>query len=252
MIRDLRFALAPGWLVWHAALVAVLVAFIWLGSWQVDSFAESGRAQDAAAEREAAALTTVLEPGQRLPAAAVGRVVTATGRYDEADQLLVPGRSVDDRDGYLVVTPLRTVEGVLPVNRGWVAAPDDPATEPPGSDVTVTGVVQPSESARDSRVDPLAALPAGQIPYLATVQLLDALRFSPDELYDGYVLLTAEQPEADVAPEPVQPRATDDGVSKWRNLGYGLQWWFFAAAAVFFWWSVLRRALRERRAAAVP
>ncbi len=250
MIRDLRFALAPRWLAWHAALVAGLVAFIWLGSWQVDSFTESGRAQDAASERGTAALTSVLEPGQRLPATAIGRLVTATGRYDEADQLLVPGRSVDDRDGYLVVTPLRTVDGALPVNRGWVATPDDPATEPPGADVTVTGVVQPSESARDSEVDPLAALPAGQIPYLASVQLLDALRYSPDELYDGYVLLTEEQPEATVAPALVEPRATDDGVGKWRNLGYGLQWWFFAAAAVVFWWSVLRRALRERRAAA--
>jgi cytochrome oxidase assembly protein ShyY1 len=118
--------------------------------------------------------------------------------------------------------------------------------------VTVTGVVQPSESARDSQVDPLAALPAGQIPYLATVQLLDALRYSPDELYDGYVLLRAERPEANDTPQPLQPRAADDGVGKWRNLGYGLQWWFFAAAAVAFWWSVLRRALRERRAAATP
>ena len=101
-------------------------------------------------------------------------------------------------------------------------------------------------------MDALADLPDGQIAYLATVQLLDALPYSPDELYDGYVALRSEQPAPAVAPEPVEPRGLDDGVGKWRNLGYGLQWWFFAGAAVFFWWSVLRRSLRERRAADEP
>ena len=244
MIRTL---LAPRWLAWHAALVAVLVAFIWLGSWQVDSFAESGRRQAAADARGAAPLTSVLVPGQRLPADLVGRTVTATGRYDEDQQLLVPARPLDGRDGFLVVTPLRTDRGILPVNRGWVATPDDAATEATPAEVTVTGVVQPSESARDSQVDALAALPADQIPYLATVQVLDALPLSPDELYDGYVVLSSQRPAAAVAPQPVEPRALDDGVGKWRNLGYGLQWWLFAAAAVFFWAAVIRRSLREQR-----
>jgi cytochrome oxidase assembly protein ShyY1 len=99
-------------------------------------------------------------------------------------------------------------------------------------------------------VDPLAALPKGQVPYLASVQLLDALPYSPDELYDGYLLLRSERPAAAVAPAPVEARGVDDGgVSRWRNLGYGLQWWFFAGAAVWFWWTVLRRSLREQRAA---
>ncbi len=244
MIRTL---LAPRWLAWHAALVAALVAFIWLGSWQVDSFAKSDRRQAAADDQGSAPLTEVLAPGQRLPAAVVGRTVTASGRYDDANQLLVPGRPLDGRDGFLVVTPLRTAEGVLPVNRGWVASPEDAATGPIPGEVTVTGVVQPSESARDSQVDALAPLPPGQIPYLATVQLLDALPYSPDELYDGYVVLDTQQPNAAVAPERVEPRALDDEVGKWRNLGYGLQWWFFAAAAIFFWAAVIRRSLREQR-----
>jgi len=164
----------------------------------------------------------------------------------------VPGRRHGDKDGYWVVTPLRTAEGVLPVNRGWVASADDPAVEAPAAEVTVTGVVQPSETQSDSQVDALADLPDGEIAYLATVQLLDVLPYSPDELYDGYVTLRSEQPAPAVAPEPVEARGLDDGVGKWRNLGYGLQWWLFAGAAVFFWWSVLRRSLRERRAADAP
>jgi cytochrome oxidase assembly protein ShyY1 len=252
VLRDLRFALAPRWLAWHALLVAALVAFIWLGSWQLDSYAEAGRREHAAAQQATAPIREVLAPGDRLPANAVGRTVTAVGRYDEANRLLVPGRRDGDREGYWVVTPLRTADGVLPVNRGWVAAPDDPAAEAPAAQVTVTGVVQPSETQADSQVDPLAELPERQIAYLATVQLLDVLSYSPDELYDGYVALRAEQPAPAVSPHPVVARGADDGVGKWRNLGYGLQWWFFAGAAVFFWWSVLRRSLRERRAADEP
>jgi cytochrome oxidase assembly protein ShyY1 len=249
VLRDLRFALAPRWLAWHALLIAALVAFIWLGSWQLDSYAETDRRQHAAADQETAPVSEVLAPGDRLPASAVGRTVTAVGRYDEANRLLVPGRRHGDRDGYWVVTPLTTADGVLPVNRGWVATPDDPAVEAPATEVTVTGVVQPSETQNDSEVDPLADLPDGQIAYLATVQLLDALPYSPDELYDGYVAMRSEQPGASITPEPVEARGVDGGVGKWRNLGYGLQWWFFAGAAVFFWWSVIRRCLRERRAA---
>ena len=252
MLRDLRFALAPRWLAWHALLVAVLVAFIWLGSWQVDSYAEAGRRQHAAADQETAPITEVLAPGDRLPASAVGRPVTAVGRYDEANRLLVPGRRHGDSDGYWVVAALRTADGVLPVNRGWVAKPDDPAAEAPAAEVTVTGAVQPSETQSDSRVDPLEDLPDGQIAYLATVQLIDVLPYSPDELYDGYLAMRSEQPAPSLAPELVEARGADQGVGKWRNLGYGLQWWFFAGAAVFFWWSVLRRSMRERQAAEEP
>ena len=252
MLRDLRFALAPRWLAWHAALLAAVVAFIWLGSWQLDSYAEAGRRQHAAAERETAAISEVLAPGDRLPASAVGRTVTAVGRYDEANRLLVPGRRHGNRDGYWVVAALRTADGVLPVNRGWVEQRDDPAVDAPAPEVTVTGVVQPSETQGDSDVDPLEDLPDGQVAYLATVQLLDVLPYSPDELYDGYVAMSSERPAPAIAPEPVDPRGVDEGVGKWRNLGYGLQWWFFAGAAVFFWWSVMRRSLRERRAAHEP
>ena len=247
MLADVRSLLAPRWLAWHAALVVVLVAFTLLGRWQLDSYAETERRQQTAAGREAAALTDVVAPGERLTSDAVGRTVEATGRYDEGNQLLVPGRRHDDRDGLLVVTPLRTAAGVLPVNRGWVPAADDPATGAPAGEVTVSGVLQPSESERDSRVDVLAGLPDGQIPYLATVQLLDALPFSGDELYDGYVVLRAQQPPAAGGPELVEPRDLDGGVGKWRNLGYALQWWLFAGAAVFFWWIVIRRSLREER-----
>jgi cytochrome oxidase assembly protein ShyY1 len=244
----IRSLLAPRWLAWHGALVVVLVAFILLGRWQLDSFEESDQQEAATPAQALIGLNRLLEPGQRLPADGVGRAVTASGRYEADHQLLVPGRRLDGRDGFLVVTPLRTSEGVVPVDRGWVATRDAPGTAVPPGEVVVTGVTQPSESERDSRVDVLAALPANQVPYLATVILLDALPYSTDELYDGYVVLTSQRPPARPGPALVQPQQRGhDGVGKWRNLGYALQWWFFAGAAVFFWWSVIRRSLQAER-----
>lgn len=244
----IRPFLAPRWLAWHGALVLVLVTFTLLGRWQLASFEASGAGgRDAAGAAAPAALSSVARPGERLVTAAVGRRVTVAGEYDAANQLLVPGRRHRGRAGLLVVTPLRTSEGVVPVNRGWVAAPTDAAVRPPGGPVTVLGVVQPSESEADARVDPIAALPPGQVPYLSTVQLLAALRYPPAQLYDGYVLLTSQRPLA-AAPAPqvlAAPAARRGGVAPWRNLAYALQWWLFAGAAVVFWWMVLRRAAGE-------
>lgn len=240
--------LRPRWLVWHGALVLVLVAFTLLGRWQLGSFEHSG--DDAAADRTPVALSAVTAPGGRLAAGDVGTAVRASGQYDEAMRLLVPGRRLDGRTGYLVVAPLRLRDGgVLPVLRGWVAGPGAAAAQSPAGPVTVTGVLTRSESERDSAVDPLDVLPAGQVPYVATVLLLEALPVSDADLVDGYLTLAGERPAPAAAPVPVEPEAGGGGVSRWRNLAYALQWWLFAGAATFFWWSVIRRSAREREPA---
>jgi cytochrome oxidase assembly protein ShyY1 len=94
-----------------------------------------------------------------------------------------------------------------------------------------------------------ASVPSGQLPYVATVTLIDALPLDPSRLYDGYLALRTEQPSPAARPVPaeVEVAAGGGGVARWRNLAYALQWWLFGAAAVFFWWTVLRRAALEQR-----
>jgi len=242
--REIRRLLAPRWLAWHAALVAALVAFGLLGTWQLEGFRDTGRGATSTRTPEPAGLTDVLRPGGALPDEAVGRRVRAVGRYDASSTLLVPGRTDGDREGFLVLTPLRSAGGVLAVNRGWVPAEDAPAVAPPSGEVTVTGVVRPSEEQEESRVDPFGDLPDGQVPYVSTVLLLDRLPYDPDEVYDGYLSLQREVPSPEAAPVPVASEP-QGGVGRWRSLGYALQWWFFGAAAIFFWWAVVRRSLRE-------
>jgi cytochrome oxidase assembly protein ShyY1 len=246
-----RFALRPRWWAWHAALVVVLVAFGWLGWWQLQSFDDSATSDSSG--RPVVALDRVTAPGGRLATDDVGRRVRATGGWEPDAQLVVPARARDGRRGALVVTPLRTASGLLPVVRGWV--PEGAAApRPPDGRVDLVGVLQPSETEADARVGAVD-LPAGQVAYVATVTLLERLPYGADELYDGYVVLRSQQPPDPQGPQQVEPtvQAGQGGVGElhgWRNLAYGLQWWLFAGAAVFFWAAVIRRAAREQAAPA--
>ena len=243
----IRFALQPRWLAWHLVLVAVLVSFSWLGGWQLSAFeGKDGGAPPAT--RATSQLDRLTEPGGRLGADDLGRRVRVEGHYDDGRTLLVPGRVEPGGSsrGFLVVSPLVTPTGILPVVRGWVDARGSAAVAPPKGTVRVVGLLQRSESGPPPGTP---AVRSGFMPYVATVTLLDALPYQPAELYDGYLALRSEAPAPAVAPVPVEAQAagTDGGVGRWRNLAYALQWWVFAAAAVFFWWLVLRRAALEQR-----
>lgn len=255
-----RFLLQPRWLAWHLLLVAVLVSFTWLGRWQLHAF-ERPRA----APRSDVApvpLDRLTTPAGRLAAADEGRRVEVVGTYDASGTRLVPGRTApgsSGRTGFWVVTPLRTASGVLPVVRGWVPTRGSAAVIAPTATATLQGRVEPSEDGPEGSVAS-AVDRRSELPYVATVTVLDALPYAPGELYDGYLALRTETTAASTptaaatptaVPVPVAaegPRAPQQGgVARWRNLAYALQWWLFALAAVGFWWSVLRRAVREER-----
>ncbi len=245
-----RFVLQPRWLAWHLLLVVVLVSFGWLGHWQLGAFEHKAEHGVAAGDRRPVALDALSRPGGRLTDDDVGRPVTATGRYDPDGTRLVDGRDRDGGSGtgFWVVSVLRTASGAQPVVRGWVRDHDDPAATAPTGAVTVTGLLQRSEA---GPTGPEAGdVAPDQLPYVATVTVLDVLPYRPGELYDGYLALRAEQPSpAGARPLPVAAQdVSSGGVGRWRNLAYALQWWLFAGAAVFFWFVVLRRAVQEQRA----
>jgi cytochrome oxidase assembly protein ShyY1 len=239
-----RFLLGPRWLLWHATLVVGLVAFTLLGLWQLDRFEHHARSR---ASLPVVAIDQVMTPGGRLAGDDVARRVTAIGTYDDARTRLVPGRKIDNRAGFLVVTPLRTAAGILPVVRGWVAARSSAAVAAPDGRLTVTGRLQASEVSQASAVDPLAQLPDNEVPYVATFSLLETWPYSPRSVYDGYVVATREMPAGAATPVRVEAHSPSGGVGRWRNLAYALNWWLFGVAALFFWGSVIRRAVTEQR-----
>ncbi|MFJ6212249.1 SURF1 family protein [Streptomyces sp. NPDC092296] len=246
-----RFLLTPRWIGLNAfALIAVLLC-LWLGTWQlgrfedrVDTHRDTDRA--AAAPVAAAPLATVLGSPAQVRTDTVGREVTAIGSYDAAHQLLVPQRSVDGKDGYYVLTPLRTADGpAVAVVRGWHAGAPGTAAPPaaPTGRVTVTGRLQaPETSGTDGAV--AGGLPAGQLGMISPATLVNVL---PYGVYDGWVAAD-DAPAGLTAVPTVQPEGGDGlTLRAFQNLGYTLEWFVFAGFVVFMWFRLARREAETAR-----
>jgi cytochrome oxidase assembly protein ShyY1 len=173
-------------------------------------------------------------------------MVSATGRYDPANQVLVRGRTVDGRVGLEVVTPLVLGDGTaVLVDRGWLpqagaGAADLPRPPSPApGEVTVVGRVRPSESGARPVARRDGALVTRRI---ATGALAAHL---PYLLYDGYLLLDTQTPPADPGLTPVPVRHEN----AWLNAGYAAQWWIFAGLVLAgFVWLAHREAHPRKRA----
>lgn len=122
-----------------AAWVAAIVLLLGLGTWQV--------------QRRAWKLDLIARVDARIHAAPVPaprdagpddayRRVVASGTYLTGRDTLVQASSVRG-PGWWVMTPLRTKDGALLINRGYVA--DRRAPPAPPGPVTVTGLLRPTE-----------------------------------------------------------------------------------------------------------
>lgn len=243
----LRTALRPRWLLLLVVVVVATAGMARLGQWQLDRARESSRSAER--ERLSAApvdISTVIRPQQAIPNDGIERPVTATGRWDGARRVLLPGRSLEGRTGLWVLTPLVLADGsAVPVMRGWVPSAEDPAASAAETSetVTVTGVLLPPEPRLDTAPGTDLGLPADQIPRIDVVELVKRW---PHPLVDAYVHLRTASPDAAPAPTPVPLEARSDGVS-WRNFSYALQWWIFAAFGLFLWWRIVRDDHLRRR-----
>lgn len=216
-----------------------------LGAWQLDRAFERGE-QNAAAEvaavtgAPAVPLADALAPQTTFPGSLVGTKVTVTGSF-EGETLLVPGRAHEGEVGHLVLDAFRVTatDALLPVVRGWVAAPDAPAPE--AGEVTLEGFLQAGEAA-----DP-ARLPDGRIGAVSPGELVN-LWGGP--MYTGY-LVVAHPTEPGIA--VLRPPSLPGGGLDIQNLAYALQWWIFGLFAVLLWARFVRdeaRAVAEEAAEA--
>ena len=138
--------------------IAVSGVFVLLSQWQ---FGRSTQAEVpvSPATEDVKALTGTLQPGDFFHGSVADQMVTATGTYDPAKQVLVPGRLKDGeyrllggdglcRRGAPVLSgAAASPETWIPVARGWVADPAE-AADPPSGTVGLTGRLLPSEAPR--------------------------------------------------------------------------------------------------------
>lgn len=239
----LRTLFTPRWLALLGVVIAVCVAFVTLGLWQLsvaqnDAYEKLQQERDALVEKP---LDEVLTPHQAFPADGSGHPVVVTGEYDASRQFLVPDRLLEGEAGYWVVTPLVVDDGtaVVPVLRGFVT---DPAlADTPGPEqVRVHGELAPGEAPSFAE----EPYPDGQ---QGTIDLSSLANQWPEALYNGFIFSTTEEPVlTDQALAHVPPPVLQAGDIEWRNLGYALQWWVFAAFAIFMYVKLLHDAARDR------
>ncbi|MFJ3231598.1 SURF1 family protein [Streptomyces sp. NPDC086787] len=246
-----RFLLTPRWWGINVFVLLAVPFCVFMGSWQLGRF--EGRVQDhrTATERAASVRTEAARPlAELLPVdkSTVGRRVTATGRYGE--QLLVPDRELHSKSGYYVLTLLRTDAGrALPVVRGWLPGRADAAKAPaaPSGEVTVTGVLQASETPGDNGVSARGGLPSGQTAAISSSSLVNLV---PYRMYDAW--MTLDKGDSGMRAVPASaPAGSGLDLKAFQNLGYTGEWFVFAGFVVFMWFRLLRREVEFLRDAAL-
>ncbi|MBL1095100.1 SURF1 family protein [Streptomyces sp. 205] len=247
-----RFLLTPRWWVINVFTVLAIPFCLFMGSWQLSRFEARVDTHKQQEDRASGARRAAARPlSELLPVSekTAGRRATATGRYDTEHQLLVPDRRLDDRDGFYVLTLLRTDGGkALPVVRGWLPGNADSKAAtakvpaPPTGEVTVTGALQATEHQGSGGVGS-GGLPTGQLGMISAASLVNLV---PYEVYDAWITSS----EATGALKPVPPvvaAGTGLDLKAFQNLGYTGEWFVFAGFVVFMWFRLFRREVETAR-----
>lgn len=245
-----RFALRPKWILSHVLVLVLVVVMINLGFWQLRRLDEkkaynaSVRANESLAVAPIDSLSHPNDPSSRGKDLAFRRV-TVTGTYDTTNEVIIRARSLNERPGVWVATPLRlangdavlVVRGFLPTQGTPDAVPAD--AEPPTGQVAVEGLVQ--ETQTRGTFGPTD--PEGRLINMARVDVARLQKQVPYPLYPVYVQLKSSQPEqAGAEPELLPEPVLDEG----PHLSYAVQWFIFSTIAIVGYPLILRRSARNR------
>lgn len=235
-----RFALRPLWILSHLFAVAVVVAFVLLGLWQLDRHDQrAGRNATVQARSDLAPVPVAdalagAEEADELRF----RTVTASGTFGDRD-LLVDNRSKDGLPGAWVLTPLRLADGTtLVVNRGFQfndGGSVTPVAAPTGT-VEIEGTVTTWEGDGCGVRNGPDGVPAG----MACLR-----RPTAEDAFDADVLPVVVQAQRSTPPAPdllvpVPLPELDDGPHR----SYAVQWFIFAAIIAIVYPLILRRVAR--------
>ncbi len=235
------------WLGFTVFVLAMVALTLFLARWQWNRYqvrlAENDRL-DAALSAPAVPVDQLLSAG---PAGATApldedlhwRSVTATGTFDTAAEVAVRRRPLDGHNGFWIMTPLVTDQGVLLVNRGWtpadgLSATSAPTVPPaPAGTVSVTGRLRPAEITEQTESAPPGQAWAADPNRLITPESTDR--------FNAYVDLIGGTPPADA-----ELTALDTpGHRGLNNLVYSVQWILFGLVGLVGGWYLMRTESRR-------
>ena len=233
--------LRPRWVVLHVLVAIAVPLFAVAGVWQLHRLDERRTKNALIRDRESQpvrSLDDVLADDD-----AEHRRVRVTGTYDTSEEVVLIGRpGPNGIDGSRVLTPLLVDDDdAVLVDRGWVppGMEDPPLREaaPPDDDVTVTGILLPSEGR--------AAL-APATKHEEIVDRIDVARIASGSehgfISSGlYLLLQTQDPAPGDVPKPVEPRRPSEG----PHLGYAVQWFLFIPTLLAVYVVLLRQQARR-------
>jgi cytochrome oxidase assembly protein ShyY1 len=245
-----RFTLRPKWILSHVLILVLIIVMINLGFWQLRRLHEkktynaSVRANEAQAIEPVDAVLQPTDPTSRGSALAFRRV-TITGTYDRSNEIIIRARSLDQRPGVWVASPLRdangdaviVVRGFLPSQGTLDSVPAD--AEPPTGTVTVQGLLQETQTkGLFEASDPSA----GHLTDMARVDV-ERQKQIDYRLYPAWVQLqTSDPPQPGREPEVLGAPVLDEG----PHFSYAIQWFIFSTIAIVGYPLILRRSARNR------
>lgn len=233
------------WLRWALLIVFVAVlgtAFVNLGGWQLDRLHQRQTRNATTLTNEAAPVRPFGEVFTRpLTDAYQWQRVEARGTFDADHQYVVRYRQNGDAEGYEVVTPLRTDQGTVLVDRGLIQLPrgvkiPSTAPAPPAGEVTVVGHVRRNEKGRAAASTPVN----GEMRQISAVGIGPTL---PYPVLDGYLGLLSVTPAQDGGFQPINVPEISDGPHFW----YAVQWFMFTGIGILGIIVFIRGDLRARR-----
>lgn len=234
---DWTFIRRPVWLVGHLVAAVAVIVFVSAGLWQLDRH-EQRRSLDAELEDRLATpavpLASLLE---RQPEEIRYRLVTATGKFEPSEEVILvlqPRRGVA---GHHVLTPLIVAPGrAVIVDRGWVPfeldEPGDSRFAPVSGEVTVSGHVLMTQTRGRSVPE------EGDLTQIGRVDLERLDRQMDLELTPVYLQLTEPAGLAEDLPLIVPLSVLEDAAP---HLSYAVQWFLFAAVVIVGYAVLMRR-----------
>lgn len=238
-----RFALRPKWVIGHLIAVGAVIGFVFAGFWQLDRHEQRSERNDAVEDRRDQPAVPLAELADAPIDEVEWRLVTVSGEWVPDEQVLIRGRSYQERPGFEVVTPLDTGEGVVLVNRGWipVSEGDDPLAAPlapAAGEQELTARLRDTETrsgigARDPDEGVLERFNRIDVDRIA--QQVDG------EVFGSYLELVEPAPPRGGLPVP--PELPD--LSPGPHLGYAGQWFLFTLVVLIGYPLLLRHQARD-------